>query len=110
MIVEKNTFNDQDGSLGWIECIYDSTNILSSIYFPKTKILYISFNRGMTYKYFNIEESLYYQFENSDSQGKFFVKNIKNDINLIYSKEFKLYESEIKDAKDKIKKWKQTKQ
>lgn len=109
MIVEKKSFNDDDGSLGYIECIFNSTNILSSIYFPKTKVLYISFSRGITYKYINVSESIYNDFENADSQGKFFIKNIKNNKDFLYSKEFTLYESEIKAAKEKIENWKQNK-
>lgn len=106
MIVEKNTYNDPDGSLGWIECIFDSSNILISTYFPKTQTLYIAFNRGGVYMYGNVDMEVYQKFETSDSQGKFFVSEIKNNPNFPYQKSYKLFESEIERAKEVIKEWK----
>ena len=110
MIVEKKNFNDEDGTLGWIQCIFDSSNILTSIYFPKTNVLYISFNRGGTYKYTHVPEEIYNKFENSESQGKFFVTEIKNKPEYPYSREYNLYKSEIEEAKNVIQEWKQTNQ
>ena len=110
MIVEKNVFNDPDGSVGYIECIYNSENVLMSIFFPKTNILYISFNRGHTYKYLNINEEKYKEFENSESQGKFFFKEINNKKEHPHSREYNLYQNELEFAKNIIKEWKEKNQ
>lgn len=106
MIVQKKTHKDEDDSIGYIECIFDSSNILMSTYFPTTEILYISFNRGGVYSYGNVDQKLYDQFESSDSQGKFFVKEIKGGDHP-FRKEFKLFESEITAAKDVLNEWKE---
>jgi len=102
MLIQTKTIgviNDQ-----FIESIYESSNILMSTYFPKTNKLFIHFNRGGTYSYTNIDEGLYKDFENADSQGKFFLANIKKNPNKYpYAKEYKLTESEIKNAKSVIK-------
>ena len=108
MIVQKSVFNDPDGSLGWIECIFESSNILTSTYFPKTQTLYLAFNRGGVYTYYNIDELFYNKFESSDSQGKFFINEIKNNNKFPCEKSFKLFESEISKAKIVIEEWKKT--
>lgn len=107
MVVDKKIFKDDDGSVGWIEATYNSSNILGSIYFPKTETLYISFNAGYSYKYINVNNNIYSEFENSESQGKYFSSSMRK---LQYSKEFKLFESEILEAKQKIEEWKNTNQ
>lgn len=61
-----------------ITCYYDSSNILVSQYDKDRQELYLTFNSGGLYKYENINESLNLEFENSESQGKFFIDNIKN--------------------------------
>lgn len=110
MIVEKNTYNDPDGTIGWIETIFDSSNILYTTYFPKTKILYIAFARGGVYSYINVDQEFYDRFETTESQGKFFVSEIKNNPKYPYQKSFKLFESEISRAKVTIEKWKKNKE
>lgn len=110
MIVDRKTFNESDGTLGWVECVYDSSNILTSTYFPKSNILYLSFKRGGTYKYSNINEDIYALFENCDSQGKFFVNEIRNKPEYPYMKAFQLNENEIEVAKEKIQEWKTNQQ
>lgn len=108
MIVQKTPHYEEDGkTVSYIECIFDSSNILMSIYFPSTEVLYISFNRGGTYKYTHVSKEKYENFENAESQGKFFVKEIKNNSNHPYSKEFVLFEQEITEAKNIIKEWKE---
>ena len=106
MIVQKKTHNEEDGSIGYIECIYDSSNILMSTYFPMNETLYVSFNRGGVYSYGSVDQEKYDQFESSDSQGKFFVKEIKGGDHP-FRKEFKLFESEITAAKDVLNEWKE---
>jgi hypothetical protein len=110
MIVNKKIINDEDESIGYVECIYDSSNLLTSTYFPKTNVLYISFHKGGTYKYLNISEEFYNKFEKSESQGKFFINEIKSKVEYPFSKEFKLYENEINDAKNIVKEWKEAKE
>lgn len=95
----KGTEGDQ-----FVEAIYESSNILMSTYFPQKNKLYVHFNRGGTYSYTNVDEELYKLFENADSQGKFFIREIKkNPSKYPYAKEYTLTESEIKDAKRVIK-------
>jgi hypothetical protein len=95
---EKGVINDL-----FIEAIYESSNILMTTYFPNTNKLFIHFNRGGTYSYTNINESLYKEFENAESQGKFFIANIKKNPNKYpYAKEYKLTATEINEAKQVI--------
>ena len=110
MIVNKKTHTEEDGSTGYIECIFDSSNILMSIYFPNDEKLYVSFNRGGVYYYTNVDQELYDKFENSDSQGKFFVNEIKKNDKHQYRKEYTLYASEIEDAKKILNEWKENQQ
>lgn len=92
---------DEDGSIGYIESIYFSDNVLKSTYFPKTRMLYISFNRGGTYSYSNISEELFDQFEQAESQGVFFHKNINKKVSYPQRKEFTLYPEELIEIKNK---------
>lgn len=103
MVVEKKIINDDDGSVGYIESTYDSTNILKTIYFPKQNKLYISFSRGGTYSYENIDNDLFEEFQNAESQGKFFYKHIRDKDNIPFKKEFTLYPSEIEEINESIK-------
>lgn len=110
MIVKKTIHLEEDGSEGYIECIYDSSNILMSIYFPKNNTLFISFNRGGVYSYTKVDKELYEKFEDADSQGKFFVNEIKkNNIHEV-QKEYTLYNSEVEDAKKILNEWKENQQ
>lgn len=107
MLVNKKIHTEDDDSVGYIECVYESSNILTSTYFPKTNILYISFNRGGVYSYGNIEENVYDKFEKCESQGKYFLSEIKkNSDKYPFLREFKLIDSEIKEAKLLIEEWK----
>ena len=100
MLVERKEFQEKDGSLGYLESVFQSDNVLKSTYFPKIQRLYIAFSRGDTYSYGNVDLELYEEFENAESQGKFFYKHINNNKNHPYRKEFTLYPSEIKDLKE----------
>lgn len=108
MLLERIEHKDKDGSEGFIECIYDSSNILRSTYFPKEKRMYVSFNKGIVYSYGNISKTLYEDFEKADSQGKFFIEQIKKKPEEYpYRKEFTLYPTEIKiinEKKEQLKK------
>jgi len=103
MLIEQKIHKDEDDSIGWIESIYESSNILMSTYFPKKKKLFISFNRGGVYSYGNITEEMYEEFENCESQGVYFQKHINRKSEIPYYKEFKLLGGEIERAKQVIK-------
>lgn len=104
MKIERKETLNEDGSIGYIETIYKSDNILKTTYFPKDLRLYIAFNRGQTYSYGNITPEFYEEFENAESQGKFFFKNIKLHADKFpYRKEFTLYPNEIEETKKIIK-------
>lgn len=98
MLIRKKIIEDDKDY--YVESIFDSSNILKTTYFPSNKRLYISFGRGQTYSYGNIDEDLYKKFENSESQGKFFIQEIKKKPDVYpYKKEFSLYPREIEDIK-----------
>jgi hypothetical protein len=59
------------------KCI-ESSMILSIGYDASTATLEIEFNSGAVWQYFDFPESVWYEFEASDSQGKFFHREIKN--------------------------------
>lgn len=99
MLVERKVILNEDKSIGYIEAIFDSDNILKITYFPKFERLYIAFKRGHTYSYSNISNELYEEFENADSQGMFFHENINNNKKHPYRKEFTLYPYEVNEAK-----------
>jgi len=103
MIVEEKKFQEEDGTIGYYEGLYDSSNILGTTYFPQKNTLYISFNRGGVYSYSNVTEELYEEFKNAESQGKFFAKEIKSQPNkYVYRKEFTLYPEEVKAMKEVV--------
>lgn len=104
MLIERKEIKNEDGSIGYIESIFKSENILKTTYFPLTKKLYISFGRGGVYSYSNITTKLYDEFENADSHGKFFRKKIYNKDEYPFRKEFTLYPNEVKDIKENINK------
>lgn len=98
MIVNRHEHFDEDETLGWVECIFESSNILTTTYFPKTNVLYITFKRGGTYKYLNVDNDFYSKFENAESQGKFFINEMKNNENIPYERAFQAFDSEINEA------------
>ena len=109
MILEKKEYGTEANGT-YVECIYDSTNVLKTTYFPMLKRLYISFNRGGVFSYENISEDFYKEFESCDSQGKFFFLNIsKKTKEYPYRKEFTLYPSEVEETKVLIKEYKSKK-
>lgn len=100
MLIERKEILNEDKSIGYIESIFNSDNVLKTTYFPAMQRLYIAFNRGHTYSYGNISNEIYCEFENADSQGKFFYKNINNKKEYPYRKEFTLYPYEVKNLKE----------
>lgn len=100
MLSSRKEFNDPDGSIGYIESIYFSDNVLKSTFFPKTKMMYIAFNRGAIYSYSNIDDVIYDEFENAESQGVYFYKNINKKDKYPSRKEFTLYPEELQEIKN----------
>lgn len=60
-----------------IKAMYDSSNILASIYNKETSDLTLIFNKGSQYKYPNVKSTDYTRFEIAESQGKVFNSHIK---------------------------------
>jgi len=100
MIVERKEILNEDKSIGYIESVFKSENILKTTYFPSTQRLYIAFSRGHTYSYGNISPEFYQEFENAESHGKFFYKYINKKDEYPYRKEFTLYPNEVNELND----------
>lgn len=54
---------------------FDSTAVASIEY---EQILEVRFTSGATYRYHGVPENVVNEFKNSNSQGRFFVENIKD--------------------------------
>lgn len=78
---------------------YNSSNILSSLYDIKEQTLYIVFKTGGMYMYSPVSEELYNNFESAESQGKIFIKEIKNNSKIKYQKITKLKMGELDSMK-----------
>jgi len=59
----------------------ESSMINSIGYDSNSSTLEIEFNSGVVWQYFDIPESLWFNFENTESKGKFFHREIKNQYN-----------------------------
>jgi hypothetical protein len=92
----------ENNEIGYIESIFKSENILKTTYFPQNQRLYVAFSRGHTYSYANITPEMYVEFENCDSQGKYFHKYINNKPNHQQRREFTLYPNEVQGIKENI--------
>lgn len=103
MLVERKEILNEDKSIGYIEAVFESDNVLKTTYFPQAQRLYIAFSRGHTYSYANIPQELYTEFESADSQGKFFHQKINNKVKYPIRKEFTLYPREVQDLKEVVK-------
>jgi hypothetical protein len=99
MLVERKEHREVDGNIGYVESVFASENVLKTTFFPKSQRLYIAFSRGHTYSYGNVTSEMYEEFENCDSQGKYFHKNINNNQKHPVRKEFTLYPNEINELK-----------
>lgn len=100
MLVERKEILNEDKTIGYIESVFKSENILKTTYFPNNQRLYIAFSRGHTYSYGNITPEFYQEFEDAESHGKFFYKNINNKTEYPYRKEFTLYPNEVNELKN----------
>ena len=103
MLVERKEVQKEDDTIGYIESVFKSENILKTTYFPDNQRLYIAFSRGDTYSYGNIDMEFYQEFEDAESHGKFFYKNINKKPQYPYRKEFTLYPHEIQGLKEIVK-------
>lgn len=56
----------------------ESSMIRSIGYDANISTLEIEFNSGAVWQYFDFTEAKWYEFEASESQGKFFLREIKN--------------------------------
>tara|TARA_R110001583_G_scaffold42735_2_gene135879 strand:- start:29133 stop:29342 length:210 start_codon:yes stop_codon:yes gene_type:complete len=56
----------------------ESSMIRSIGHDADNSILEIEFNSGAIWQYFDFPEAVWYEFEGTDSQGKFFHREIKN--------------------------------
>jgi len=61
-----------------IKAMYDSSNVLASVYDTNTNDLILIFNKGNQYKYQNVSFTDYTRFEIAESQGKVFNTHIKS--------------------------------
>lgn len=102
MIAERNEYLNEDQTIGYVEAVYASGNILKTTYFPKSQRLFIAFNRGQTYSYNNVNEEIYNEFEKAESQGKYFLDILNKPNKYPTRREFTLYPSEVNECKLKI--------
>ena len=71
MILKKQEKN------GVVKALYDSSNIVASIYNPATSDLDLIFKAGTKYRYNGVSKSDYMRFEIAESQGTVFNTHIK---------------------------------
>ena len=95
MLVERKEYKEEESGQTYIESVFKSENILSTTYFPHSQRLYIAFSRGDMYRYENISPEFYQEFEEAESNGKFFHARIKNKESTHYSREYKLLPYEV---------------
>jgi len=100
MLVERKEILNEDGSLGYVETIFKSSNILKTVYFADTEKIYITFSRGNTYLYTEFGLKLYERFEEAESNGKFFHQHIKGKVP--FYKEYDYYPHEVQELKEII--------
>ncbi len=107
MLLERKELKDVHTGEYFLECLYESSNIMKSVYIPDRKTLFIVFKKGVVYGYSNVDNENYLGFENSDSQGVYFSKNIQKNQKCVHYKMYKLYEFEKKDLLKLIEEQKQ---
>jgi hypothetical protein len=74
MILKRQEKNNE------IKAIYDSSNVIASIFNTETNELQLIFKSGIKYKYPNVSKSDYMRLETADSQGVIFNTHIKKYI------------------------------
>jgi hypothetical protein len=62
--------------MDWIETP-DSSNITRFAYDNAASVLFIEFNTGGEYQYFDVPESVFNGMRAADSKGQYFAQNIK---------------------------------
>src|SRR5688572_819548 len=103
MLLERREAKREADGMIVIESYFDSSNIAKVNFIPEKQFMFIFFSNGLVYSYSNITEELYKKFEDAESQGKFFIAEIKkNTKQYKYLREFKLYEFEKQDIKQII--------
>ena len=102
MLLERKEFKEENGEIGFLESIYDSSNLLKSTYFPQSNKMYIAFYKGKIYSYQNISQELYDDFEKAESQGVYFRTNISKNEKYPCQAEYSLYPSELNDINEEI--------
>jgi KTSC domain len=87
-----------------ITTLYDSSNVLKSIYNTETKDLTITFSNGGKYKYFNVDANTFLGLQENTSIGKFVNSTIKKNFNyeMIGLEDSKKLLSEISAIKEKL--------
>jgi len=55
---------------------FNSSTLFSASYIEESKVLEVKFNRGATYRYFNIPKEIFVALCKAESAGSFFNKNI----------------------------------
>ena len=55
----------------------ESSNLASIGYDSETSTLEIEFKNGAIWQYFDVSESVWYEFDSSESKGRFFNREIK---------------------------------
>jgi curved DNA-binding protein CbpA len=73
---KKQNFNPGFSDPHVIEVFLKSTAIISAGYDKSSKTFYVKFTSGPSYKYFDFPESLYNQFIDATSHGRFLSANV----------------------------------
>lgn len=103
MLLDRKVIKREGDQTTLIESHFDSTNILKTNYIPEKNYMFIFFNK-LVYSFSGISPELYEKFEQAESQGKFFINEIKKKPKVYnYVREYKLMEFEKKDINDIIK-------
>ncbi len=70
------------------ECLFESSNIDKTLYTPEQEQLIIWFKKGGAYIYTPVNQMIYEQFKRAESQGKYFLANIKKNKEILCEKVF----------------------
>jgi hypothetical protein len=97
MLVDRKEYLSENENETFLEGYFDSSNIVKTIYFPTRQFLYIIFKNALVYSYSCVTKELYDKFEKAESQGKFFVANMRKNSEYQHHREFKMYEFEMSD-------------
>lgn len=93
-------FKEQEN--GVERCLFESSNILHTEYEETRLTLKIYFKTGNVYSYYPVYADLYENFKLAESTGRFFVAEIKNNPNILTTKEFKMGKAQIDFINEQI--------